>query len=134
MLLRDFMIGIILFGIVLTGFAFIASDTADRYSVTTDTSFNSTYSTINNMSNKASNMYNTYQSGEKTASGFIGMMLSTVGDLFSMIVSSFSVAFGVINQLAIDLMIPSWLIISISSIILISIILAILSIIMKSKV
>jgi len=134
MLMRDFMIAIILFGIVLTGFAVIANDMGERYGVTVDTSFNSTYSTIDNMSTRSTNMYNTYQTGEKSASGFIGMTLSTVGDIFSMVVTSFGVAFGVINQLAIDLMIPTWLVYSVGSILIILIILAILSVIMKSKV
>ena len=134
MLMRDFMIAIILFGIVLTGFAVIASEMGGRYGVSADTSFNSTYSTIGNMSDRASNMYNTYQTGEKSASGFIGMTLSTVGDIFSMIITSFSVAFSVINQLAIDLMIPSWLVMSVGAILMILIVLAILSVIMKSKV
>jgi len=79
-------------------------------------------------------MYNTYQTGEKSASGFIGMTLSTIGDIISMVITSFSVAFGVINQIAIDLMIPSWLILSISSILLILIVLAIISMIMKTRV
>jgi hypothetical protein len=134
MLMRDFMIAIIIFGIVLTGFAVIASEMADKYSLSVDTSFNSTYSTINNMSDRSSNMYNTYQTGEKSASGFIGMTLSTIGDIISMVITSFSVAFGVINQIAIDLMIPSWLILSISSILLILIVLAIISMIMKTRV
>jgi len=43
MLMRDFMIAIIIFGIVLTGFAVIASEMADKYSLSVDTSFNSTY-------------------------------------------------------------------------------------------
>ena len=135
--LKNYAIGLVIFGMVVLALGTFAGEMSSSYNTPIDTAFVQHYNNTNQMNGYASNLMSSISTKGITAGSFVGILLSGIGAFFSLLFSLATFPITLLAHVWMDIGLPastSWIATGICTIIAITIIFSIVSSALKSKV
>jgi hypothetical protein len=135
--LKNFAIGIIIFGMVVAALGTIAGEMSVNYDANIDTAFTNNYNTMSQMNTYATNLQNSIATKSITPGSLVGVLLNGIGAFFQLLFQMITFPVTLMSHVWIDLGLPAataWVATAICTMIALSVIFAIVSAALKSKV
>lgn len=138
MYVKDYLLALVVFGIMIMAASFIIADMSSQYNVVVDVPLQENYDTLTTMASNASALKKTIDTNNIRPADLAGAIFEGIGGFFGIIISSITMPIVLMHAAANDIGIPTsvatWIIGALLTMIIISVIFAIVSSILRRPV
>jgi hypothetical protein len=137
MQLKDFVIALVIFGMVVVAAGAFVGDISTNYNASIDTAFIQHYNTLDSMNQYASDLQNSINTKSITPGSLVGILLDGIGGFFTLLFQLITFPITLMAHIWQDIGLPAntaWIATAICTILAIAVIFAIVNAALRSKV